>query len=437
MIDKWTMDGLRYGNWQSRLVARVREAPQFVRYVVRNYFEDDCTDRAGSLTYLTLFAVVPMLTLIYSMLSLVPALSDVQSQIRDLIYEYFIPTADDDVRASLEQFSRQARNLTVLGIVFLATTAYLMLKNIEKTFNRIWRTRTDRRGLASFLLYWAVLSLGPLLIGIGFIISTYLISLAVFFDEGGSSGGGLKVLSLMPVVLEAATYTLLFAAVPNTRVPLRHAALGGIITALSFESAKMIFTTIVSKTGFTFIYGAFAALPLLLLWVYVGWLIILAGAEIVHAMGSYEARVTGRQHPLLVTIALLALLHERHRHGGTVSDHEILATPWLLKRYKLSPRQWQILRNQLLNTGMLQVTATQDYVLGKDLYSTSLWELANSIVGAWRPLRISDLPLSLEDSNTPEWYANIIHLLEEIDQNNHRIMNRSIARVIAAERPCP
>ena len=188
MIDKWTMDGLRYGNWQSRLVARVREAPQFVRYVVRNYFEDDCTDRAGSLTYLTLFAVVPMLTLIYSMLSLVPAFSDVQSQIRDLIYEYFIPTADDDVRASLEQFSRQARNLTVLGIVFLATTAYLMLKNIEKTFNRIWRTRTDRRGLASFLLYWAVLSLGPLLIGIGFIISTYLISLAVFFDEGGSSG---------------------------------------------------------------------------------------------------------------------------------------------------------------------------------------------------------------------------------------------------------
>ena len=394
---KWMRATLRSDGPWSRIVRCTREAPYFVRDVVRNYFEDDCPDRAGSLTYLSLFAVVPMLTLIYSMLSLVPAFSEVQSQIQNLIYEYFIPTADEDVKASLEQFSRQARNLTMLGIIFLATTAYLMLRNIEKTFNRIWRTRTNRQGLASFLLYWAVLSLGPLLI--------------------------------------LGALTLLFAAVPNTRVSLWHATFGGLITAISFECAKKVFTTIVSHTSFTFIYGAFAALPLLLLWVYVGWLIILAGAEIVHAMGSFEARATRQQHPLLVTVGLLAKMHDRYRHGGAITDHDILATPWLLGRYRLSPRQWQVLRNQLLKSGMLQVTETQAYVLGRDLYATSLWELANSIVGAWRPLRISDLPISQEDANTPEWYDNIIDLLEEIDQNNHRVMNRSIAQVIAAEYP--
>lgn len=432
---KWMRATLRSDGPWSRIVRCTREAPYFVRDVVRNYFEDDCPDRAGSLTYLSLFAVVPMLTLIYSMLSLVPAFSEVQSQIQNLIYEYFIPTADEDVKASLEQFSRQARNLTMLGIIFLATTAYLMLRNIEKTFNRIWRTRTNRQGLASFLLYWAVLSLGPLLIGIGFVISTYLVSLAVFFEEEGQIGMGRDVLAIMPVLLETATFTLLFAAVPNTRVSLWHATFGGLITAISFECAKKVFTTIVSHTSFTFIYGAFAALPLLLLWVYVGWLIILAGAEIVHAMGSFEARATRQQHPLLVTVGLLAKMHDRYRHGGAITDHDILATPWLLGRYRLSPRQWQVLRNQLLKSGMLQVTETQAYVLGRDLYATSLWELANSIVGAWRPLRISDLPISQEDANTPEWYDNIIDLLEEIDQNNHRVMNRSIAQVIAAEYP--
>jgi membrane protein len=430
-------DSLVAGWIASHILLPLQEFGQFSRYVIRNYFADGCRDQAGSLTYLSLFAVVPMLTLIYSMLSLIPSFQALNTQIQDLIFEYFLPTAGEELKASLGQFSRQARNLTALGALFLAGTAYMLLRNIEQTFNTIWRTRKHRSGVTSFLLYWAILTLGPLLIGLGFMITTYLVSIAVFVEEADSTGISRELLSVAPMLLEAATFTLLFIAVPNTRVPIQHAALGGVVTAIAFEIAKLSFTTIMSQTSFALIYGAFAAIPLFLLWIYVGWLIVLAGAEIVCALGSYQSHRARSHHPLVLSVGLLALLDDRHQRGLTVSDRDILATRWLLGQQKLSPRQWQVLRNDLIAGGLIRITEDNHYILGKNLAHFSLWELAGTITDAWRPLEQNKRAVKKTaiSHNQPAWYRNTRTLLTEVDNNIYTTMNVQIAELIDGDSP--
>src|SRR3546814_10170504 len=138
-------------------------------------------------------------------------------------------------------------------------TALMMLLTIEKAFNTIWRVRQPRRGVSSFLLYWAILSLGPLLLGAGFATSTYIASLSLISGPYALIGVG-TLIKVMPLLLSVAAFTLIYAAVPNTRVPLRHALVGGVFTAVVFEAAKQLFGPYVSYfPSYQLIYGPFAA----------------------------------------------------------------------------------------------------------------------------------------------------------------------------------
>lgn len=423
--------------------SKLQEVVHFAVFTYRNYVADGCRQRAGSLTYLSLFAVVPMLTVFFTVLSLVPAFTSLGTDIQDWILNNLLPAAGEEAKIALEGFAKQARTLTAVGIAFLVTTAYFMLKNIEQTFNSIWHTRTNRKGLANFLLYWAILSLGPLLIGLGFVISTYLLSLGIMIDEVDSTGITRELLALAPFFLEAATFTLLFKAVPNTAVPLKHAAYGGFITAVAFEIAKYSFTLIVKHTSFTLIYGAFAAVPLFLLWIFIGWQIVLGGAEFVHALGSYQPHTARRYHPLIVTVGLLDLFHKRQRQGKTVTDSDIQSSPWLLDRQKLPTRQWQNLRNAMLSSKLIHTTDEGHYVLGKDLNSLSLWELAGLIPGAWRPLDNDGFEPKPIHRTEPvaAWYNRTRGLLLDIDTTRKNAMGESIAQLInpdevSPETPC-
>src|SRR5690606_25678454 len=133
------------------------------------------------------------------------------------------------------------RQLTGIGVAPLMVTAFLMLVSIEKSFNAIWRIRPPRRGLSSFLLYWAVLSVGRLLLGAGFVVSTYLTSLSFLTGDAMLASAWKELLAWLPLMLSIAAFTLIFAAVPNTRVRFRHALAGGVLVALLFEGAKACF----------------------------------------------------------------------------------------------------------------------------------------------------------------------------------------------------
>ena len=378
----------------------------FIRYIIKRYREDDCNRSAAALTYTSLFAVVPLMTVMYATLSMVPAMQSISTTIESFVFENFVPTTGHEVQAYLQQFSQQARKLTGAGIALLAVTAILMLRNIENIFNQIWRTRENRKGLSSFLLYWAMLSLGPLCIGLAFGITTYLLSLQVFSEQVDKTHIGQYLLTFAPYLLTSAAFTLIFAAVPNCKVPIKHAAIGGLLTALCFEIAKFLFARLVANASFELIYGTFAAIPLFLMWIYVSWLIVLAGAELVQALSAFHPRSGHHLDDLTLSLAILERLATQHRQGEPIDDNELLQEPWLLGHYSVSADRWPGLRDKLLTAKLLGITQSGHYVLGKDLHHFTLLEL----------LQLLDLTPQLcelkADSNTP-WYHTVQKVLHE------------------------
>ena len=273
----------------------------------------------------------------------------------------------------LQDFSHQARKLTALGVAFLVVSAYLMLKNIELNFNAIWGVKYGRRGIVSFLLYWAILSLGPLLLGFALAISTYVASLRLLMDEYDSLGLVTWVFQFLPILLSAAAFTLLFAAVPNCKVPVSDAAIGGLVTAIVFEILKVLFGLIVTNSSFTLIYGAFALVPLFLLWINMIWMVVLGGAVLVHTIGSYQIVLKDRGYPdLLATLLVLWKFRQASAQGLSLSNRELL-------QIGLSSEQWRRIRDTLQSGRLITATSQGDFVLCYDLYQLSLAELAGML----------------------------------------------------------
>lgn len=302
----------------------------FVRYVVGRFQGNGGMETAASLTYTTLFAVVPLMTVTYALLSSVQAFSSFGTTIQDFVFQNFLPSTGAVVQEKLFEFSEQARQLTAVGFLFLIITAYTMLVNVERAFNRIWSVREPRRGMSRFLLYWGILTLSPLLLGMGFAISSYLFSLPLI--EGVDAiGVREKVLRLLPFLTSAGAFTVLYSAVPNTRVPLRHAVVGGLVTMIAFEGAKAAFAAVMKQSAVEVIYGTFAAVPLFLIWLYLTWSMVLLGAELVHALGVRRFDlVDAREGMLGLALEFLHRVYRQHGAGGGLAD--VLAQP-VLQRF--------------------------------------------------------------------------------------------------------
>lgn len=345
----------------------------FLRHVVYHYRDKQCQKSAAALTYMSLFALVPMMTVIFSMFSVIPAFQGLADQLQSLVFSNFVPDTGQEVQKYLTAFTSQARNLTSVGVIMLGVTAYLMLKNIESNFNSIWGVQEARKGLANFLLYWAVLSLGPLLLGVGLAVTTYLLSLKFFVTEYDSLGILPTLLNFLPVLLTSAAFTLLFAAVPNCKVKIKHAAIGGIATALMFELIKKLFSVVVGMTSLEVIYGAFAVVPLFLVWIYVMWMLVLGGAVLVRVLSTYGRGPDGQRYPDLVA-ALLVLngFYQRWQQGERLQDlHAAQAG--------VDGQQWSKVREALITHKVIAPTNTGDYVLSRDLARIRLRAVADMI----------------------------------------------------------
>ena len=349
-----------------------------VRYVIERFLGNGGTQTAASLTYTSLFAVVPLMTVTFALLSAVEAFAGFGDVIRDFVFENFLPSAGAVVQEKLAEFSAQARQLTAVGFAFLVVTSYMMLSSVESAFNDIWSVREPRRGMARFLLYWGILTLSPLLLGLGFAISSYLFSLPLV---AGVDQFGLRenLLSLLPFVLSGGAFTVLFAAVPNTRVPLKDAAIAGIVCMFAFEEAKHGFAFVMQQTAVEVIYGTFAAVPLFLTWLYLAWTIVLLGAELTHALGArrYE-RLGERSEALPVTLEFLALLHGQHQRGGGLP--QVLAAPVLMR---LGPDLTPRILEGLEAADIVCRDGNDNWLPGRDFDAVRLDDVVRALPGYW------------------------------------------------------
>ena len=256
-----------------------------LRFARRRLIEESLPQVAGSLTFATVFALVPLMTLIFAIFTIFPMFNTLRTALEHYFVDSVMPKAiANTILSYLTQFSSKATRLSAFGAVALVLTSVAMIRLIERVFNRIWRVKSGRRWRRRILLYWASVTLGPVLIGVSLTVSSEIIMAT------SSLVGGLPLLatlfySALSVLLTAAAFTLLYTSVPNCDVDWRDAAWGGLLAALAFEVAKRGFAVfIVQFPTYSRIYGALAALPLFLLWIYLCWLITLLGALLVAAL---------------------------------------------------------------------------------------------------------------------------------------------------------
>jgi membrane protein len=378
---------------RSMLANVVVEFRWFVRQIVAQFGAHGLLDSAASLTYTTLFAVVPLMTVSYAILSMFPDFSTMGQQIQAFVFENFVPSSSAVIQERLEDFSHQARDLTIAGFAFLLVTAFMMLVTMEKAFNEIWQVAEPRRGIQRFLVYWGVMTCGPPLVVAGLLLSSYLISLPLITNADTATARQ-AVLGWLPSLFSLIGFTVLFFAVPNCRVRFRDALVGGLLTTLFFEAAKRFFTTIVGNANMQLVYGTFAAVPLFLTWVYLVWVLILSGAIVVRTLGIERDDAVSDGAPMLVQcIRLLAFLRKAHLEGRAVTRTD------LNDAVKLSGVEREEVLAVLGEFKLVTSGNGNQLLLGRDLRGVSLLELYRRLpcgIDADNLAAVHDLPRLIE-----------------------------------------
>src|SRR5690606_26587166 len=260
-------------------------------------------------------------------------------------------------------------------------------------------------------------SLGPLLLGLGLVMSTYLMSLRLVIDAYDALGILALVFEVGPFLLTTVAFTLLFVTVPNCKVPITHGLLGGLVTALVFEVLKGLFTWVVAKTSFTLIYGAFAIVPLFLLWINVIWTVILGGAVLVRTISIYQIGLKDRRYPdLLATLLVLWNFHLAATRGQSVSESSVV-------NLGLSTEQWQRIRTALQKYQVIAITHQDVFVLCQDLRYLTLTQLAEML------LVPRQLPADTTSLQTLPWFAAAEHHLGEVDKTVNEQFSVTVAEL--------
>ena len=265
---------------------------------------------ASSLTFTTTIALVPLVTVALAVFTAFPMFAKFQDVLQKWLIESLIPDyIARQVLGYLTQFAGKASKLGVAGAAILFGTALALIFTIDRTLNAIWRVRKHRPFGQRVLVYWAAMTLGPLVLGVSLTATSYAIS-ASKGVVGVLPGGFQLLLDTIQFFLMAGGMAAIYYFVPNTQVKWGHAWTGGLFVSAGFELAKKILAFYLSKVPtYSVVYGAFATLPILLIWIYVAWVIVLLGAVITAYLPSLLSGLAqrDRSHGLQFQLALETL----------------------------------------------------------------------------------------------------------------------------------
>ena len=258
----------------------------WLKLLWRRIDEDNMTTLAGNLAYVSLLSLVPLVAVVFALFAAFPMFSEVSVQLRHFIFANFIPATGDVIQRYIEQFVANSNKMTAVGACGLIVTSLLLMYAIDSALNTIWRSTRVRPPVYSFAVYWMILTLGPLLAGASLAISSYLLSLRWASEFNGAVD---NLLRIFPLLLSWISFWLLYSIVPTTRVPNRDAIVGAFVAATLFELGKKVFTLYITMfPSWQLIYGVLAVVPILFVWVYWTWCIVLLGAEITVTLGEYR-----------------------------------------------------------------------------------------------------------------------------------------------------
>ena len=257
---------------------------RIIKDIFQRCVDDRCPQIAASLAYATLLALVPLTILIYKIFSTAFISPTLQLKTQNIIFNSLSTSAAKDVREYLLEGATQSIGLNFFGFIMLLVSVIAMVYTIDSALNSIWKINTRRYLLRRVFVYFSLLIFGPLAISFSLFVSTYLASLPLI---GGLLGRSIDYgfFSWLPFAVLWVAFTLLYKWIPDCKVRWLHAFSGATLAVCLFEIAKAGFTLYVNYfPSYELLYGALAAIPLLLIWIYLTWLIVLIGAEIAHFM---------------------------------------------------------------------------------------------------------------------------------------------------------
>lgn len=385
-------------NWQDFL--------NFVRFVAMRFRQDNCAQIAASLTFTTLLSLVPIITIALTMFSAFPVFDDFSSEIKTFLMNNLMPEKSGGIITRyMQQFAESATRLTALGIAFLAVTAMLMMLTIDQAFNVIWRVSRPRPLLKRLVIYWAVLTLAPLLVGASLSLTSWLVGLSLGYAKH-IPVFGVGSLKILPVLFTTLAFAMLFRLVPNRYVPRAHAWIGAVVAAAVFESMNRIFGYYISHfPTYKLVYGAFASVPIFLLWIYFSWLAILVGAVIAASLSHWRAPLRKDLPPaaqLLDALRVLQLMVQGFKQGRVSTFLE------MSKSLHLGYDSLEKILEKLAGAGMVSKAQGAGWLLLRDASHIRASELTSLFV-------LNRAELVVQENGDPlrGWLADCARQLEQ------------------------
>lgn len=362
-------------------------ARRLAAHMWRRFKEDRCFDEAASLSFTSLLSLVPLLAVVFGIASSIDAFAMWSGQLKSFVFRNMVPTSSVQLQEHLDGFLSGVDKLTYTGAAFLILTALLLMMRIEKSFNLIWRVPVSRSFVNKLTMYWAVLTLGPLALGVATTLSAQPL-----FDMLGAEVVALTWLRTIGIfLLTWLAFCMMFLLVPNTKVPFPYAVLGSLVSTVLFSAAKTLFLVYINQASFSVIYGALAAVPIFLFWLYLVWAVILLGASLAASLTTFNDQRTDWQWPaaweFLLVFRLLGHFHEAQGEGRALSTEDLMA----LEPGVPSNRLRDILV-KLVEEDLVAQDQEQCWVLKRDLSRYTLRDLY--LAGEYHLPIGKDLPVS-------------------------------------------
>ena len=270
-------------------------------YLLGRFHDDRILYYSGYLSYVTLLSMVPLLAVIFSFFSIFPFFEALREEVEEFVFSNFVPALGDAVQEQILSFVENASRMTPFGLLVLLIIAVLLLSSIDHTLNQIWHVRKNRGLIVSYSIYLVVLISSPFLLGTSLAATSYLVSL-----RGIEEGAALSVIKLLlaslPFIGSFLFFLLLYIIVPHTKVHFWSAVSGAMIATLLFEISKSVFALyFINFPVYQVIYGALAVIPLLFIWVFISWVVVLVGAQIAASLDGFleeQKNIFNKAYPL-------------------------------------------------------------------------------------------------------------------------------------------
>ncbi|OKH89433.1 YihY family inner membrane protein [Thalassospira sp. TSL5-1] len=409
----------------------------FWRYAVLRFLHDKSPQRASALSYTTLLAMVPFLAIALTVLSAFPVFDAWKDQISNLIFSNFLPQTGSEVADYLAGFLKNTGQMTAIGTIVLGFTAVMLLGSIETVMNDVFRVTTPRKLLSRLVVFWALITVGPLLLGLSLSLASYIFAMRHLVGGEALDAQIGQLGFLAPFFLSAIAFSLLFLGMPNRAVVVTDGMIGGVVAAALFELLKKGFGLYVSTfPTYQTLYGAVAVVPIFLIWMYLTWLVILLGAQVAAARSEWRAAraaglvpdprggLPGHTERLISVLKLLEYLQNRFQKADKPPTYR-----HLLHELKMGGRDLNWALAALRRENLIDRSEKHRWLLSGDLSRLKLGDLMEKL-----GLFLDQDRLLLVDVKSG-WPIEVRDRLIELQDCRKDIFDVALSELFQSQRP--